>query len=209
MAVTNGYCTVAELREQLGDTTDALPLANLERAINATSRAIDMYCGFPLRRFWRDAEDGLTTREYRADDPYELVVADISATAGLVVATDTAGDGTYATTWAADDYQLEPLSAAASGGAYAWTRLVAVGDEGFPVHARRATVRVTARHGWSAIPDQVTQACVIRAAAVFKRKEAVLGVAGMNGFGEIRITRKDPDVIDLLHNFLRITVGAV
>lgn len=206
MAVTNGYATVQELRDHYGDAADALPLADLERAINATSRAIDLYCG---RRFWRDAADALTVRVYRADDAYELDVADISTTTGLVVKTDTSGDGSYATTWTSTDYQLEPLNADVDGGAYAWTRIVAIDDELFPVHARRTTVQVTARHGWSAIPDGVTAACILRAAAIFKRREAVFGVAGLNGFGEVRITRKDPDVIDLLHNYIRIRVGAV
>ncbi|MEO3923008.1 hypothetical protein ABGB07_03880 [Micromonosporaceae bacterium B7E4] len=207
MAVVNGYCTVDELREQLGDAATALPLANLERAINATSRAIDLYCGHPLRRFWADAE--VTSREYRPDDPYEADVADISSTSELVIATDTAGDGGYATTWSSSDYQLEPLSVDVGATAYAWTRIVAVGDHTFSTGRRRASLRVTALHGWSAVPEQVTEACVIRAAAIFKRKESVLGVAGIGGFGEIRITRRDPDVIDLLHNFTRITVGAV
>lgn len=206
MAVTNGYCTAQELRDHFGDSADALPLDALERAINATSRAIDLHCG---RRFWRDAADALTTRDYRADDAYELDVADISTTTGLVVATDTTGDGSYATTWTSSDYQLEPLNADVDGGAYAWTRLVAVDDELFPVHARRATVRVTARHGWSAVPDGVTQACILRAASIFKRREAVFGVAGLNGFGEVRITRRDPDVMALLHEYVRIRVGAV
>lgn len=207
MAVTNGYCTLQELRDHFGDGADALPTTDLERAINATSRAIDLHCG---RRFWRDAADALTTRVYRADDAYELDVADISSTSGLVIATDTTGDGSYATTWTTADYQLEPLDVDVDHpDAYAWTRLVAVDDELFPVHARRATVRVTARHGWSAIPEQVTAACILRAAAIFKRREAVFGVAGLNGFGEVRITRRDPDVVDLLHNFVRIRVGAV
>lgn len=206
MAVTNGYCTLQELRDHFGDSADALPVTDLERAINATSRAIDLYCG---RRFWRDAADALTTRVYRADDAYELDVADISSTTGLVIATDTTGDGTYSTTWTTSDYQLEPLNADVDGGAYAWTRIVAVDDELFPVHERRTTVQVTARHGWSETPSQVNEACILRAAAIFKRREAVFGVAGLNGFGDVRITRKDPDVIDLLHNFVRIRVGVV
>lgn len=212
MAVVNGYCTEQELRDQFGDSdTEApkLPQAQLVRAINATSRAIDLYCGSPMRRFWQDPADALTSRRYRCDDPYEVDVADLSTTEGLVVAVDTAGDGSYSTTLSASDYQLEPLDADADGGAYAWTRLVAVGGNTFPVDGRRARLRVTARHGWSAIPDGVNQACLIRAAAIFKRREAIFGTVGMGEFGMVRITRKDPDVMDLLHNFIRIKVGAV
>lgn len=206
MAVVNGYCTVAELREHYQDAGSELTTALLERAINATSRAIDRFCG---RRFWRDPVDALTTRVYRPDDPYVADVADISSTTGLVIATDTTGDGTYATTWAGDWYQLEPLNADIDGGAYAWWTVTAVGGELFPVHLQRATLRVTARHGWSAVPDPVTEACILRASALFKRKEAVFGIAGLNGFGEVRIGRRDPDVMELLHPYVKIRVGAV
>lgn len=207
MAVTNGYASVDELREHFGDDPQAgqLPLAALERALNATSRAIDLHCG---RRFWQDPTP--TVRRYPADDGEEVDVADISTTAGLIVATDPNLDGSWSTTWAASDYQLEPLDVDLEHPeAYAWTRLVAIADRTWPVHGRRVTVRVTARHGWSAIPPGVNEACILRAAAIFKRREAVFGVAGLNGFGEVRITRKDPDVIDLLHNFVRIRVGSV
>lgn len=204
MAVTNGYVTVADLREHFGDSSSQLTTALLERAINATSRAIDRHTG---RRFWQDAT--VQSKVYRVDDAYEADIDDISTTTGLIVATDSNEDSTYATTWASTDYQLEPLNANTDQVAHAWWRLVAVDRYLFPVHARRATLRVTARFGWSAVPDEVTEACLLRAAAIFKRKEAVFGITGLNGFGEVRIGRNDPDVIDLLHRFVRITVGAV
>lgn len=204
MAVENGYATVSDLREHFGDTGNQLTTALLERAINATSRAIDKHTG---RRFWQDV--AVQSKVYRVDDQYEADVDDIATTTGLIVATDSAGDGTYATTWAATDYQLEPLNANTDGPAYAWWRISAVDRYLFPMHARRATLRVTAKFGWSQIPHEVTEACLLRAAAIFKRKEAVFGFAGMNGFGEVRIGRNDPDVVDLLHRYIRITVGAV
>ncbi len=203
MAVVAGYCTVAQLREQFGDENNLLSNALLERAINATSRAIDDHTG---RRFWQDA--AVQSKVYRCDDPYEVEVDDISTTTGLVIATDTTGDGSYATTWSAADYQLEPLNREAEM-AHAWWRLVAVGMRTFPVHQRRTTLRVTARFGWSRVPEDVEQACLIRAAAIFKRKEATFGVAGFGEFGVVRIGRRDPDVMDLLHNFIKIGVGAV
>lgn len=204
MAVTNAYATVDELREHFGDASDKLGEAMLERALDATSRAIDRWCGWPLRRFWQDPAP--TARTYRADDPYDLVVTDISTAVGLTIATDDNGDGTYETTWSASDYQLEPLSAIADGEPA--TRIVAVGARTWPVAGRRAGVQVTARHGWAAIPTDVRAATLIRAAAIFKRKEAIFGSAAMNGFGEISIGRRDPDVIALLHPLVRITVRA-
>lgn len=204
MAVTNGYCTVAQLREHFADDTSLLTTALLERAINATSRAIDKFTG---RRFWVDPT--VQAKVFRPDDAYEADVDDISTTTGLIVATDTTGDGTFATTWASTDYQLEPLNANTDATAHAWWRIVAVDRYTFPVELRRTTLRVTAKFGWSAIPDEVEEACLLRAASIFKRKEAIFGVAGFGDFGVVRIGRQDPDVMDLLHRFIKIGVGAV
>jgi len=205
VAVTNGYCTVAELRTQLGDGTSTLPLADLERAINATSRAIDRHTG---RRFWQDPT--AQTKVYRPDDAYMAWVHDISTTTGLIIRTDTTGDGSWATTWTSDQYQLEPLNADGESTAYAWWRITAVDTELFPVHVYRTTLQVTAKFGWSAVPDEVTEACLIRAAALFKRKEAIFGIAGENSFGTVRISRRmDPDVMDLLGPYIKLSVRAV
>jgi hypothetical protein len=203
-ALRDHYCTVAELREHFGDTNNLLDADVLEGAIAATSRAIDEHCG---RRFWQDPT--AQVKVYRPDDWYEADVDDISTTSGLIVKTDPNFDGTWATTWDSDDYQLEPLNADTNGPAFAWWRIVSVGDYLFPTHPRRTTLQVTARFGWSTIPAPVKKACLIRAAAIFKRKEAVLGVAGFNGFGEVRIGSRDPDVIQLLHPFVKVRVGAV
>lgn len=204
MSVVAGYCSVAQLRQHFGDEGSNLTEALLERAINATSRAIDAYCG---RRFWQDA--AAQPKVYRCDDGYEAEVDDIATTTGLTVATDTTGDGTYATTWSASDYQLEPLNADTDSAAHAWWRIVAVGTQLFPVHARRTTLRVTAKYGWSEIPPAVEEACILRAAALFKRKESITGVAGFGEFGVVRIGRNDPDVVNLLGDFIKIRVGAV
>ena len=67
--------------------------------------------------------------------------------------------------------------------------------------ARR--VRVTARWGWSAVPDAVNEACILRAAALYKRKEAPFAVAGFDGFGAVRLRAQDPDVSALLGSYIR------
>jgi hypothetical protein len=208
MTVTNGYCTEAELRGQFEDDGEKLDQALLERAINATSRAIDRYCG---RRFWLDGT--ASARVYRPADPYTLLVHDIATTDGLIIKTDTTGDGSYATTWASTDYQLEPLDADADGGAYAWWQITAIGNYTFPMRRvaglaerpLRPTVQVTVPWGWSEIPDDVNQGSLIKAASLFRRKDAPFGVAGFSEFGPVRITRQDPDVINLISPFMRAT----
>lgn len=206
MAITNGYATAAELRAHFGDTGTALDSDRVDRVIEAASRQIDAYCG---RKFWLDPTP--TVRLYSPDDAYEAVVADIGSTTGLAIATDSGEDGGWATSWAASDYQLEPLNGdvGADSAAYAWWRIVAVDRYQFSPGRRRATLQVTARHGWSAVPKPVVEACLLRAAALYKRREAVFGAAALNGFGDLRIGRRDYDVTDLLHPYVRMSVGAV
>lgn len=206
MAIVNGYAAVADLREHFGDTGTVLDEQLLERDIESASRQIDEYCG---RRFWLDPT--VTVRVYRPDDAYEADVADIGSTTGLIIKTDTGEDGTYATTWASTDYQLEPLNATTGpdSAAYAWWRLVAIDRYLFLAGRRRHSLQVTARHGWSAVPKPVVKACILRTASLYKRREAVFGAAAMNGFGEMRIGRRDFDVTDLLHPYVRMGVGAV
>lgn len=206
MAVTNGYATLAQLREHLGDAAATVSTEGLERALNATSRAIDKHCG---RRFWIDAT--VKVRTYRPEEGDLAWIHDIGTTAGLVIKTDTAGDGTYATTWAATDYELGPdPEAAVDEDAYAFWRVHAVDRYLFPLTGRARPVQVTAKFGWSAVPVDVEQACLIRAAAIFDRRESVNGTKGFDQFGVVRISRKrDPDVCELLDNFIKIGVGAV
>lgn len=210
MALTNAYATVAQLREHLGDSGSALTTALLERALNTTARAIDR---FTSRRFWLDAN--AVARYYTPDDldAHEIDVHDIGSLTDFAIATDTTGDGTYATTWASTDYQLEPLNATTGGDAtaYAWWRIVAVDRYTFPAATRRKpTVRVTAKGGWSAVPVDVELANLIKASRLFERRSSPLGIAsGLGEFGPVRITRSDPDVIDLLHPYVKFGVGDI
>ncbi|MBL7492517.1 hypothetical protein, partial [Frankia sp. AgW1.1] len=58
-------------------------------------------------------------------------------------------------------------------------------------------IRVTARWGWPAVPDDIVQAAQIQATRLFKRKDSPEGVAGSADWGVIRIGRTDPDVAAL------------
>lgn len=191
----------------MGDTGTKLDSALLDKAINATSRAVDRYCG---RRFWQDAAP--VSRVYRADDRNVTYVDDISTSAGLILATDRHLDGTWADTWAASDYQLEPLNANAVAAGdeatpFSWYRIVAVGALRFPIDPHRVSVKVTARFGWSAVPDDVNEACILKATSLFRRKDAPYGVAGFADFGPVRVTRRDPDVLDLLGPYVLKAIG--
>lgn len=198
MTITNGYCTEEELRQQFDDSGSKLPQLLLHRAINSASRAIDRYTG---RRFWQDPT--AVAREYCPDKANWSWVDDISTTTGLIVKVDSSGDGTFATTWTEGaEFKLEPRNAAADG--KPWTQVTTLDGNLFPYAYGRDTLQVTAKFGWASIPAEVNEACILRAAAIFKRRESIDGVRGFGDFGVVRIsTRRDPDVVDLLAGLIR------
>jgi hypothetical protein len=193
----NTYATEAQFREHMADSGSKLVADQCVRALNAASRAIDKFCG---RRFWQDPT--VVARRYRPRDGSWVVVDDISTTTGLVIATGTAG--TFDTILTAADYELGPLNAAADG--KPWWSITALGAA-FPVSAVRATLQVTARFGPPVKPDEVEMACLLKAAKLFGRKDSRDGVRGFSEFGPVRISRfEDPDVVDLLEDFVRISM---
>lgn len=199
MAVVNGYCTTTQLRTHLGDT-NSLTTELLERAINAASRAVDRYCG---RRFWLDTST--STRTYEITNGGKVFVDDIGTRTGVVVKIGTDGV-TFPTTLTVNtDFILEPRNAdqyaSASFDAYAFWEVRAVNGRIFYPSSDGPAMSVTARYGWSAVPPEVEQAAILKAASLFKRKDAPFGVAGFGEFGAVRITRSDPDVMDLLEGY--------
>lgn len=193
------YASVEELRAQFSDDSQNLPEALLQRALKAASRAIDDYTG---RRFWQDPTAVARTFAPRYCDRAD--VDDISTTSGLIVAVDSGLDGTYASTWTlGSDFVLRPSNATVLGRAY--NRIVLLSGVTFPASDGRDVLRITAKWGWPVIPDQVNEACILRAASLFKRRESIDGVSGFGDFGVVRISgRMDPDVAALLNPFCRV-----
>lgn len=199
VTITHGYTDLATLKTFLGITVSTYD-DMLSSAINAASRSIDNYC---QRRFWIDQSPVA-----RTFDPCTLTLLnfgdDLGDSASVTIATDASGDGTFETTWGASDYQLLPVNAAtAYGEARPWTSVRAVGTRTFPWLidtwlTRFNRVQITAKWGWPAVPDPVTQACLMKAARLFGRKDSPLGVAGFGDFGPVRVTALDRDVMDML-----------
>jgi hypothetical protein len=192
-----GYCTVAELRAQLGDQTRlTLDSTELQASIDAASRDIEQYCG---RRF--DLDASATPRLYDGGCS-PLLVDDIGSTSGLVV--EMTADGTTYTTVAAANYELRPLGAdVRTPTAYAWWWLGESPASTVTTWAWARRVRVTAKWGWSAVPAQVKQATLLRAvSSVQAPGRAVTGWPGSTASAAVRI-RQDPDVAALLAPFKR------
>lgn len=200
MAITNGYCTLSDVKAALriatDDTTDD---ALLELAVESASRELDTYCS----RFFYNA--GTATYIY-APQRYNLTyVQDLPGTAVTVVISTNA-DGVFDTTLTyGSDYQLEPLNGRSAGVAMPYTTIRAIGDYVFPMTEGIATVQVTGLVGWTAVPTSVKQATVITASRIFKRLDSPLGVAGFGDMGVMRVGRGlDPDVQQLVQGFRRM-----
>lgn len=209
MAVTNGLCTAAQLKSYFALNSMPPPVggdedANIDRAINSASRAIGRWCG---RQFY-DAGSA-SARRFVGRDAYCLVVDDFHTTTGLVIKTDENDDGTFEVTWTSSDYELEPIDGVQDGmPGWPYQKIHAVGSYTFPIPtglgARRYTVEVTARWGWSSVPDDVVQAALQVSAELYRRGSAPFGIAQTVEFGPIRLASDTVRAVSsLLHDFRR------
>ncbi|MFJ9413045.1 phage head-tail connector protein [Streptomyces sp. NPDC101227] len=175
------YATLAELKARFGitDTNDDTALTN---ALAAASRGIEKYC----RRQFNDA-GAASSRVYNPTASNLALVDDFHTTTGLIVETDTDDDGLFDTTWVNSEYQLEPLNGVRDGlSGWPYWKIRAVDTVRFP-NLSRASLRVTARWGWAAVPAPIKESCLALAEETFKLKDAPFGVAGMGEFGVVRI----------------------
>jgi len=185
------YATLTEFKNYIGATTTTEDDTTLTICLTAASRAVDDYCH---RSFW--IADAATARVYRTDGALHrlaegdlLVTHDIAATAGVVVET---WDGTTYTTADAASYELYPESAIAQSRPATGVLLPSARWCAY------RKLRVTARWGWPAVPDQVKQATLIQASRLWTRRDAKGPVMGDPEFGSMRLPMVDPDVRTLI-----------
>ncbi|HEY5833593.1 phage gp6-like head-tail connector protein [Streptomyces sp.] len=192
--MANEYGTLATLRERMNiPTSDTTRDALLTSALAAASRGIDRTTS---RRFWLDETPVTRTfrlrdRVVREDDGDLFLTDDIGSTTGLLV--ETGGGASWSTV---TGYETSPDNALADGQPI--TGLLRVlGTWG----TATTRVRVTARWGWPAVPDDITEAALIQAGRLYKRKDSPEGLMG-GDWGAIRLSRRDPDVWTLIEPFI-------
>ena len=194
MAITNGYCTLAELKASL-NITDSVDDTALEAAITAASRMIDDYTE---RFFYVNGSVGSpVTRYYTALDPYTINVDDITTVSEI--ATDDNFDFTYGTVFTTTDFMVEPINNPIKG--FPYNRLLAIGSYIFPYQLPQA-VRVKGVWGFTAVPPEVNMATLIQSSRLFGRRQSPFGIAGSPEMGTVRLySRLDADVEVLLRPF--------
>lgn len=183
------YATREALKARL-DIKNSVEDERLDQALNAASRGIERITG---RSFHRSEE--ASTRSVVPLRDRLLITPDFRTIEGLAVE---AGPQV----WEIGDLQVEPLDGIADGvEGWPYWRIRSLGGS-FPRQGERATVRVTARWGWEAVPADVVEATLIAAAELWKLKDAPLGVTGMADWGMIRV-RDNPKVYSLIAAYRR------
>jgi hypothetical protein len=189
MAITNGYCTLADVKAALR-ITDSVDDSLLEMAVESASRLID---GYAYRYFYNA---GTATRDFVAEDSYFTIIDDLISITQLRTTDEIGSD--YVT-WSSDDYQLRPVNGKIDGLSVPFTSILSTDDLLFNIKGEQALVEVTGVWGWVAVPIAIKQACVIQASRIYKRLDSPLGVAGFGDLGAIRVGRAlDPDVEQLV-----------
>jgi hypothetical protein len=194
MAITNGYATLAQVKSALR-ITDAIDDQIIELAIEAASRQIDSHTE---RVFYSTA----ATRYYAPRDWQICETDDIISITTLKTSSNV--DGVYDTTWATTEYQLEPLNGITGGIVTPYTQIRAIDDLTFPTNYGEATVQIVGTFGFSAVPVEVKQACVLLSSRIFKRNDSPLGVAGFGDLGAIMVRSVDPDIAAMLAAWKKI-----
>jgi hypothetical protein len=200
MAWAPDYITLTEAKANLripaSDTADD---ADLALHITAASRNIDR---FTNRQFGK--VDALTARYYAASWDrdwrcWTVAIDDVHDGAGLEVAFDGAGDGTFTTEL---EFTLGPLSAPADGKPYEYVKIT--GSPRLTSIPDGIRVR-SAGFGWDAIPKPVKDGVHLQVNRFFVRRNSPYGVAGSPELGsEMRLLNKlDPDVEVMVRPFQR------
>lgn len=203
MAISNGYCTLAELKSALGiDTLDTVDDAALELAVESSSRMIDDYCD---RFFYQDGtSQSPVSRYYTPVDMYYMQIDDIVTI--TEVATDEDLSFSWDTVWTTTDFMVEPINNPRKGWPY--NKLLAVGAYIFPAGLPQS-LRVKGIWGWSAVPKEIKTACLIQSSRMFLRRQSPFGIAGSPELGTVRLLAKLDADVEALIKPLRRFAGMV
>ena len=169
------YITPAEAEAYYRSTVTA-DIVEIEAAVEVASNAIDLHC---VRSFV--VPTAATTRLFVADDSHLVKVDDIANTTGLVIIDDV-------TTKLAADYQLETSPGRTARPdptgltrPYAFLRHIN-GGYWYVNNDGEATLSITARFGWPAIPDAVKLATKMLSKDLLNMRDTRFGLVQVGDF---------------------------
>jgi hypothetical protein len=190
------YCSLDELREHImanggGDFTP-VDKNNMQIAIAAVSRWLD-------QRYNTTFYGRTLTQEYTPRSRDLLWVEDLLSVTAVTF--DESRDGTYSYTLPGTAYWLEPRNAPDKNQPYRQIRLKPDAPRWFPT-GQMYGVRIAGSFGYSATtPAFIKQFTLLFAHRLWKRKDAIFGVAGAPALGVQVIQaeiRRDMDLLELL-----------
>lgn len=205
------YVDKDDLKAYIGLTGTAQD-NNIDTAIDSASRLIDSVCG---RKFSQD--DSVVVKTFTPKSSIFLDTPDISTTTGLIVKLDDNDDGTYETTLTLNtDYIVEPTNPRVikiTGGTTYYepynkiTILDTRSSERFDPTIKN-NIQITAKWGYSAVPEDIKTATLIQALRYFKRKDTPFNTYGdvNTGVSEL-FSRLDPDVQTILKGHKKVTLS--
>ena len=111
------------------------------------------------------------------------------------------------------NYQLLPLNSVAGGiltTPFYIVDLIASSTNQWPLDlsSNRANAEITAKWGWSAVPEPIRQAALMLSSELFAMRNAPLGIAGVGDFGVVNI-QQNREVTRLLAPFRKGTILGV
>lgn len=210
MAISNGYVTLKELQGHLNG--DGMPPVytpqdthNMEIAIEAISRLIDEKCDTTFY--------ARTETRYFTPQNTDLLWLNTDLISITTLKSDTALDGTYATTWATTDYGLEPRNARvktneADKKPYRQIRINRNGNYSFL--KEHDSIEIAGSWGYTdgidgteptQVPPFVKNAVLLMANRTYRRKDAIFGIAGTPALGVMTVRariKEDTDIMNLL-----------
>jgi hypothetical protein len=205
------YVDKDDLKAYIGLTGTAQD-NNIDTAIDSACRLIDSICG---RKFSQD--ESVVVKTFTPKSSIYLDTPDISTTTGLIVKLDDNDDGTFETTLTLNtDYIVEPTNPRVikiTGGTTYYepynkiTILDTRSSERFDPSIKN-NIEITAKWGYSAVPEDIKTATLIQALRYFKRKDTPFNTYGdiNTGVSEL-FSRLDPDVQTILKGHKKVTLS--
>jgi hypothetical protein len=186
--------TADELKQYMHNEIVGLDDAVYELAAQSAEQSINDHC----QRAFTVAGSTADARVYVPTGHAILRIHDCTEITSVV---DTVRATTYV---AGTDYQAEPLNGlAASGEARPYDMLRRLGGC-WPVNSdNQASITVTAKWGWAAVPTRVKMACFVIAKDILKQRDVNSGVAGFAEFGAVRV-RTNAIALELLDGLQRV-----
>lgn len=180
--------TASELKAYAKETTSGND-AQWTFAVNAANTWVPRHC---LRSF-ASVDTDASERRYTPESATLVRIHDAHEVTAVAISGGTLD---------ASSYQLEPLNQLNMAEQYRPYDRVRLIYAAFDTCRTEATVTVTAKWGWNAVPDDVKLATLILGADLYRNREMRFGVISATEFAGVR-ARANPQVLELLSDFRR------